>query len=163
MKNLFLFVAVATMAVFSSCSSDDDKKEDQPVASELKVTINGTQKTFNSIQVNRQESGYGDYYLNVTASINNSPNEVISFLVEEGAVGADALIPYNFTYTFNNKSYNSYNSIGGGSNLSSIIQTNNASTKKLAGTFTGTVYHNNNSTNTTESLNLTNGSFNISY
>jgi hypothetical protein len=167
MKNLFLFVAIATLAVFSSCSSDDDKKEDQPNAtSELKVTINGAQKTFNTIQVSFETAYNPNDMLVVTASINNNPLVIISFIVQNnGAVGANALFPYQFSYTLNGLSYSDYNPNSGGnpSSLSSIVQTNNSTTKKLSGTFSGTVYYWNNNTQTSQSLNLTNGSFNISY
>ncbi len=51
-EKLFLFVAIATFGLTTSCSSDDDKGGNGGGNSGLKVTIDGVQKAFNTIVVN---------------------------------------------------------------------------------------------------------------
>lgn len=160
MKKLLLFVAVATLGLTTSCSSDDDGGGNGG-SSELKVTIDGVQKTFNTIVVDKETftdvGGDSWIELTVTATINNDPSEMITFYVDEGDTGAYAI--WSFDYTKNGVNYSTWQ---GGSTFSSVVQTN--SNGKLKGTFTGSLlgdWSNENQEYTT--IQTTNGSFNISY
>ncbi len=160
MKKLFLFVAALTLSL-TSCSSDDDKGGNGGGGgnSELKVTIDGVQKIFNTIDVNvyDQEDGYGNR--TITASIDNNPSEIIVFSIVKGDTGSDAL--YNFKYEKNGTEYRPNN----GGFLTSIAQTN--SNGRLKGTFIGKLiyrdYDYENWEEVIEEIELTNGSFDISY
>lgn len=161
MKKLFLFVAALTLSL-TSCSSDDNNGggEGQIGNSELKVTIDGVQKTFNTIDVNEIE-GDNDYgELNITASIDNNPSEIIRFTVQKAVTGSNVL--YGFVYVKNGKEYDPH--YGENSFLTSIVQTN--SNDKLKGTFIGKLghfYYDSNGNFLTEEIELTDGSFDISY
>lgn len=161
MKKLFLFVAVATLGL-TSCSSDDDKggngENGGNRTSELKVTIDGVAKTFNTIDVSVED----DYdYIDVTASIDNNPSEIIVFTAEKGATGAGTI--YSFSYYKNGNEHNIYATSD--TFLTDVVQTN--SNGKLKGTFIGKVgnayWDNDNDELIIEEIELTNGSFDISY
>lgn len=155
MKKLFLFVAVTTLGLMTSCSSDDNKGGNGSGSAELKVTIDGVAKTFNTIVVNEESyTDGGETYveLEITATINNDPSEMIVFSLDEGDLGASAI--WTFYYIKNGESYYHYN-------LSSVVQTN--SNKKLKGTFSGSVAKWSNEDQQNIYVQLTNGSFDISY
>lgn len=159
MKKLiyFLMVTLVTVFTFSSCSNDDDSGSiENPKNSYLKVTIDGNEKTFNTIVVNKRIVEYtgsiNETVLDVTASINNDPTEKITFTVEDGQVGSEALWN-NFEYYFNDKVY--YNQSY--QEQSYIISKN--SENKLEGTFRAKLYDN-------QGVNfkdLTKGEFKIKY
>jgi hypothetical protein len=163
MKKIFLFVAALTLSL-TSCSSDDNSGGNGGGGnSELKVTIDGAQKTFNTIVVNENIETYdGETWteLIVTATINNNPSEVFIFNLDLGDVGADAI--WYFTYKKDGEEYISWNQWA---NISSVVQTNN--NKKIKGTFTGKLAYNywddNSQQEVVKEVNLTNGSFDISY
>ncbi len=151
MKKIFLFVAALTLSL-TSCSSDDNSGGNGGGGnSELKVTIDGVQKTFNTVVVNRQvQDGWTE--LTVTATIDNNPAEIITFNVDEGEVGSDVI--WNFDYTKNGEHH-------WATNFSAVVQTN--ANKKLKGTFMASVYSTYDEEGQPIMVNLTNGSFDISY
>lgn len=162
MKKLFLFLSLATLSVgLNSCSKDDSSdSNNNATPSAVQVTINGTSKTFNTIVVDQDNYTLeGQTYtdLNVTASINNSATEMITFSIQKGDVGADAI--YNFEYVKDGKTYNSYNSEG--FSFSTITQTN--SNNKIVGTFSGGLSSWNNETGVYDVATTSAGTFNITY
>ncbi len=159
MKKIFLFVAALTLSL-TSCSSDDNSGGNGGNGnSVLKVTINGVQKTFNSVVVNKNTETYdGETWveLRVTATINNDPSEMITFYVDEGDVGAYTI--WSFEYS---KDATSFSTNGGDITFSSVVQTN--SNGKLKGTFTGSLSSWSNQNQEYTYITTTNGSFDISY
>jgi hypothetical protein len=176
MKNLFLFVAIATLTVFSSCSSDSDEGNDnnEPTTF-LKFTANGTEKTFTNIAVVPGEVNI-DWViypvLTITAVNQNDANEYIIFSIKnDGSVGGNnnTFMDVFWTYTiFVNPSQAISHTWQpdecSNPNFISNIEVNNNTTKKVKGTFSGNVCRNTNPPfGPFETLNVTNGSFNISY
>lgn len=151
MKKIFLFVAALTLSL-TSCSSDDNSGGNGGGGnSELKVTIDGVQKTFNTVVVNKHvEDGWTE--LAVTATIDNDSSEIITFRVDEGEVGADAI--WDFRYTKNGDYH-------WATSFSAVVQTN--TNKKIKGTFMASVYSTYDEEGQPIMVNLTNGSFDISY
>lgn len=148
MKKLFLFIAMLAIG-FSSCSSDDGNKR-----SELKVTIDGVQKTFNTIVVNKENGSYeGETWveIGITATINNDPTEMIMFGVDEGELGGLAV--WGFEYEKNGVDYDDDDD-----NVSSVVEIN--SNGMLKGTFAGTISGNDDEGNPVE-VHFTDGSFKI--
>ena len=152
MKKLFLFLAASTLAL-TSCSSDDDGGSS--IGGTITVTIDGQAKTFNSVVVDEEvyDAGTADEYtdLTVTGVIGTSTNEIITFYLEKGDLGSNAI--YYFYYTKNGVTYYS-------TGISSNVTTNNDS-KKLIGNFSGTMSDVSGSGN--NDAVFTNGSFNIQY
>lgn len=153
MKKLFLFLAASTLAL-TSCSSDDDSTPS--IGGTITVTIDGVAKTFNTVVVNEEvyDAGTVDEYteLTVTGVIGTNTNEIISFGLEKGDVGANAI--YFFSYVKDGVSY--YNT-----SVTTNVTTNNDS-KKLIGNFSGTMTSFS-GTGQNVDLVFTNGSFNIQY
>ncbi|MDD2985460.1 hypothetical protein [Flavobacterium sp.] len=153
MKKLFLFLAASTLAL-TSCSSDDDSAPS--IGGTINVTIDGQAKTFNTVVVNEEvfDAGTVDEYteLTVTGVIGTNTNEIITFIVDKGDLGANAI--YSFNYTKDGAFY--YNTT-----ISTNVTTNNDS-KKLIGNFSGTMTS---FSGTGEGVELvfTNGTFNIQY
>ncbi len=84
---------------------------------------------------------------------------MITFLLEEGSLGASAV--WSFNYIKDGKSYNLDNQ---GATFSSVVQIN--SNKKLKGTFIGKLIYKDYDDNweeIIEEVNLTSGSFDIFY
>ncbi|TGN22932.1 hypothetical protein [Empedobacter tilapiae] len=159
----FLMVTLVTLFTFS-CSNDDDSGNgdvNNPKNSYLKATIDGKEKTFNTIVVNKKYIEYNDgekvTLLQVTASIDNNPTEKITFALREGQIGSDAL-GYDggdmFAYYKDNIHYTNM-AIG---DFSYIINKN--SDNKIEGTFSGLLYNNYNSSDFKE---FTKGEFKIQY
>lgn len=151
-KLLLLFLSVAAL----SCSKDDDNGSSTPGGS-IVATINGVQKTFNSVVVNSEtfpaqgtEPAYTE--LTVTGQIGNATTDVLTFYLDKGEVGSDAI--YHFEYVQNGLVYES--------NLTSVVQTNNDS-KQLKGNFSGTLSHWDNDLQEYTTMPVTNGSFDIQY
>lgn len=163
MKKLFLFLSLATLSVgLNSCSKDDssDSSNNNSTPSAVQVTINGASKTFNTIVVDQDtytEEGHTYTELIVTASINNSATEMITFSLIKGEVGADAI--YGFEYIKDGKRYNTFNSEGFA--FSTITQTN--SNNKITGTFSGGLSAWNNDTGVYDVVTTSSGAINITY
>lgn len=155
MKKLIYFLMV-TVFTFSSCSNDDDSGSiENPKNSYLKVTIDGVEKTFNSIVVNKKKDEFEVDVLEVTASINNESSEKITFSLKDGQIGSDAISGYGwFMYIYNNKSYQE-------ESFSHIISKN--SDNKIEGTFNGKMHWYNNDTHNYEYKVFTKGELKINY
>ncbi|WP_314243666.1 hypothetical protein [Empedobacter tilapiae] len=153
----FLMVTLVTLFTFS-CSNDDDSGNgdvNNPKNSYLKVIIDGKEKTFNTIIVNKTIDEYEINVLQVTASINNESSEKINFTLKDGQIGSDATSKYGwFTYTINNKTYQE-------SGFSHIISKN--SNNKIEGTFSGKMNAYNNDAQQYEYKEFTKGEFKIQY
>ena len=162
MKKLFLFLSLATLSVgLNSCSKDDSSdSNNNATPSSVQVKIDGVTKTFNTIVVNQDtytEGGQTYTDLRVSASINNSTTEIITFELGKGDVGTNVI--YSFEYVKNGKTYNSYNSSSQA--FASITQAN--SNNKITGTFSGGLSFWNNDTQAYESVTTSEGTFNVSY
>lgn len=148
MKKLFLFVTMSVMAMsLNSCSSDDSSSVE--AGGTVTLTVNGVAKTFDNVIVDKDtfdEGGETWTQLSVTASIGTSTSEVITFSLEQGDLGANAIWSMNYV----KDGVNYY-----GSSLTAIVQTNNSNT--LKGTFSGTFEGG------ADPLTVTNGSFNITH
>lgn len=143
-----------------SCSSDDNSGGNSGGNSELKVTIDGVQKTFNTIVVN--EVHYEDWAsdLEITATIDNNPSEMIIFSLEEGSLGASAI--WGFRYTKSGTTYDyGYSNHEESTSISSVINTN--SNKKIKGNFEAVLASGFDENGNLIKVILTNGSFDISY
>lgn len=145
MKNLFLFL-LATSLTITSCSSDDNSDSSNVV----KAKINGVSKTFSTIAVTEQEYTDGGFTytdVTVTAALSNEPTKLFQFVVEKGITGTEA--SWYFIYNDNDVFYEK---------IPGFTTTVTESTEtKLKGTFSGSM------SDGTQSIVVTNGSFNITY
>ena len=143
MKKLLLFSALVFALAFQSCSDDSDTPR-----SVLTARVNGVDKVFNTVNVEVQPyEGYTD--LAVTASINNSPVERISFVVEQGKLGLDA--SWYFAYFLNETWHPKMPGF-----QTSVTE---STEHKIIGTFAGQVE----TSDTGEIVTLENGKFNVYY
>lgn len=133
MRKLFLFIATVVSTVsLNSCSSDDNS-DSGSVGGTVTVKIDGVSKTFNSVVVNKEVvNDEGETYteLVVSALIGTSTEELITFTLDAGNVGAEAI--YEFNYKNGANAFNSYSG-----SFSSNVLTN--SNNKLKGNFSGTL------------------------
>lgn len=169
MKKLILNLFVLSTFIFSlSCSNSDDdgggnSGGGDTFIEELKVNIGGDVKTFNTIIVDNQNTAQGDGYIFVTATIGTQTNEIITFYVDQDAVGAQAMA--SFTYVNNGENY-SAGSISGSNipnnYLNSSVTVNNGT--RLTATFSGVLLGPYDSaTDTYETLSFNNGSVDAKY
>lgn len=146
MKNILYFTLTALFfCSLISCNKDDDTEN---IESYITVTINGKPYTFNTIKVMVYEEEtfiYRDFY----ATIDNNPNRIISFSLNDYPETIDG----RFFYTLNDNHY-TYGSSG--SFLNSTLSTHNAT--KIIGNFSGKLSSLNN-----ESVTLEDGVINIIY
>ena len=163
MKRIILFALLASFGLTSiSCSNDDNSTPVNQVpqaGGTITFKVGGVAKTFNTINVVEDEQGTTeDPYtvLMVTASANNNPAEVISFVLPKGQIGANLI--YNLIYTVNGKSYWA-DTFGGSS--TNVVQTNTAD-NKIIGSFSGTFTYSNMGQDF-EELMITEGVFNFTY
>lgn len=157
MKKILALVCTFIL-ILTSCSSDDNGgNNDNQGTFPLTVTINGVQKNFNSIFVDEHvySDSEGSYTeLTVIATINGDVSELIHFSVRKNS-GTGAIGFESFAYTKNDVVYSPFAINEGVYYLD--VQTN--SNNKLKGTFSATVGN----SETTTIIELTNGSFDISY
>lgn len=153
-KIIFPFIALLLLL---SCSKDDDSTPDitpiPTVPSFLKVTIGGTPYKFDKFVVETQTVVEPDYTyvdLTVTASMRNDETKEITFSLEKDVPGAETI--YYF-YLFNGSEYDTDHD--GAFNTNVTINSN----KRIIGTFSGTLGN----FNGLETIELQNGSFDISY
>lgn len=151
MKYLFLFVAVATFGLITACSSDDNGGGEKGT-SELKVTINGVEKTFNTFNINETKGGNWKE-LEITATIDYQVDEIISFKVLE-INGNSATKVMDFLYTRNGVEFEE-----GGENsfFSSLVET--SKNGKLKGSFIGLLR----SYTVSDTIELSDGTFEVYY
>ncbi|WP_313807301.1 hypothetical protein [Flavobacterium sp.] len=146
MKKIFLLLTFISLGILSSCSSDDGGSGGGSGDS-MKMKINGTQKSFTSVDVDSMV--YPDYTdLEVTATIAGSPPTTIEMNLEKDSMEG----VYFFQYSDAGVYYETTESF-------SVIITQN-SDNKLKGTFSGTLVDSGNPANT---IVITEGSFNITY
>lgn len=142
------------MLAFSmnSCSSDDNSDSNSGTpGGTITAKINGVSKTFNKVVVNQEtftEDGETYTELIVTGTIGNSTDEVISFDLDAGDLGAQAI--YAFSYKSGSNAYY-YN----GQVFNTVVQTN--SNNKLVGNFSGNLGNNDGS------VTFADGAFDITY
>ena len=143
MKKIILFVALATLGIaFNACSSDDSKSTTNDVGGIITVKIDGVSTTFEDINVIETDTTENTVELRIIATNANDANEKIMFSTWVGAIGS------NQTYHFNYINDDLHLSQ---SDFSTNITTH--SNGKLIGTFSGTM----------QSVNFTDGTFNIQY
>lgn len=96
-----LFFALSGIAVLlSGCSSDSPS----PKPSTVTAVIDGANVVFNTVHVDKEpfpDEGYTD--LVVTASVDNDPELILTFIVEEEAIGTEA--SWYFTYFLNETAF----------------------------------------------------------
>jgi hypothetical protein len=96
-RTLQLFLAL-TVLLFCSCTSDSPA----PIPPTVVALIDGVETHFNTINVDQETYTDGDHTytdLKITASIDNSPNLRLSFVIEKYVTGPQAF--YYFAYFFN--------------------------------------------------------------
>ncbi|HEY0046371.1 MAG TPA: hypothetical protein VGB44_06650 [Flavobacterium sp.] len=152
-KLLLLFLSVAAL----SCSNDDDDNNSSNPSGTVVATIDGVEKTFNTVLVNEfyypAEDGDPAYTeLEVTATMGNSTTEVLTFYAVKGIVGSFG--SYDFEYVINGEMYSG--------DLTSVVQTNNDS-KQLKGNFSGEFSSWDSNSEEVVTIPVTNGSFDIQY
>ncbi|KGO92229.1 hypothetical protein [Flavobacterium subsaxonicum] len=165
MKKLLLITCLTALTLsFNSCSDDDSKATETVVTEEIGGTlsfkVNGVQKTFNNVVVSKTDYD-GDVYLEVTASVNGSATEYLSFNLWQNDLGSEA-VEY-FTYVNGSKMYSDgWSTNNTNPQVNSIVQTN--SNNKLKGSFSGTVARMATMEGETdEVINLTDGTFEAIY
>ena len=149
MKRLLTLLIIAG-TVLTSCSKDDDNPKPK---SQVKATIEGVEITFNTVNVelyHYPQEGYTD--VEVTASVNNDPTRLITFIVKRNVVGPHA--SWYFSY-FENAT--AFPKVEG--EFSTVVNENTQTT--LKGTFSGTVRSVGNPVE--ENRTLANGTFDITY
>ena len=148
MKRVLLLGTLLLILIFPSCSSDSDA---QP--SVVTARINGVDHIFNTVNVDTQTFTEDDVTYTdviVTASIDNNPNNRISFIVERGVLGLDA--SWYFAYFLDETAHPSID----GFQTSVTENTNN----RLVGTFAGQVQADE---EPFEIIDIENGTFDINY
>lgn len=145
-----IFLLPLFLLLFSACKSDDNATTKG--TSVVKATINGVEKTFNTVTVVRSNIHSSETYL-VTASINNDPNETFKFNIytEYPTDSHDFLS--SIDYFKNNITYYIINS-GKDGNL--VVTYFGDRTYK--GNFSANLFGDDN-----KSVKITNGSFEIYY
>lgn len=148
MKKAFLFL-LSIMVLTISCSSDDSSEPQSDDAVEgsrsITVTIDGVTKTFNTVIVNG-DWGISGQTLQVEASINNSPLEILQFYIYSGIIGSNVIASVN--YTTNGTNYYA-------SPIQHVITINNES--RFVGSFVGTT----NGSTTSDQVTFTNGTIDL--
>lgn len=148
MRKIFLFMLMTSLTFsLNSCSKDDDSGLS---GSSMTMKVGGVLKTFNTIIVDQVV--YDDYVdLIITASNNGNTAEFVTFGIGKGDLGAGH--SWGFEYTLNGVVYSE-------SEIENIVNTNTTtnSDNKLIGTFNGNV-----SSGENVSIELSQGSFNITY
>ncbi|WP_272150861.1 hypothetical protein [Tenacibaculum aiptasiae] len=165
-KLVFKMLVLFSIAIMSSCSSNDDDTTPTGAKKEIKMTIDGKELTFNSITVDpNSDTQSGLKSVQLTGTINNSTDKVITIKVYKSKTGTDTLS--DFTYIQNGTTYYfgsiiSVSTCGNGipdSKMTFVTSVNDGTT--ISGNFSGNIDKCNN--NVIESLKITNGSFSASY
>lgn len=155
MKKLILFVSVAVLTFsLNSCSSDSDS-DSTSVGGKITFKIGSQTKTFNTVIVDEDvfNGGTVDEYteLTVVGTTGNSSAESVTFYLYKTDLGSDAI--YYFEYFDGTDPFADQN----GTFNTNVTVNNNS--KKLKGTFSGTI----NGPANGSPLGITNGSFDIQY
>lgn len=146
MKKLLLLFTLSVLTILSSCSSDDSKPP-----SRMTATIDGVDYVFNTFVTEKETftvDGYTYTDIKISASVNQDPTKLITFIVEQGVTGAEA--SYYFTYFLNETAFEK---VPGFNFLVSKSERN-----RVEGTFSGDVLADDGSG---DSLEITNGVFDI--
>jgi hypothetical protein len=104
MKKLLLLMVLPAIFLLHSCSGTEEKTEYKP--SVVKATIDGVPYVFNTVNIQRDTFGNGDESwtdITVTASIDNDPSFLVSFIVTEHVLGPDA--SWFFAYFLDDTAY----------------------------------------------------------
>jgi hypothetical protein len=149
MKKLLLFSTLLLVLIFPSCS---DSSDDAP-PSVVTARIDGVDYTFNTVNVDTETHTEGDFTYTdviVTASIDNNPDNRISFIAEQGVIGLDA--SWYFAYFLNETAHPATDDL--------VFSVTESTNHRLVGSFQGTVQED------VEPFNIVtieNGTFNIHY
>ena len=153
MKKLFLFTCLSALALtFNSCS-DDDSAAAGGNGGSFTATINGVQKTYNTVTVTEDAYEDGDEYLIVTGSEGGSADETIYLEIAKGETGTNAVWFAEIT-------------VGGETHYATDINTNITvnSASQVKGTFSGTITEwSNEQQEEVLVLTVANGSFEANY
>lgn len=108
MKNLLLcLTAVFSLILPNTCSVNDNVEvERQTTDNELVVSINGVEKTFNSVTITEHDGDSNNNVsgiLNIEASIDNLPDEVLKIDLFMDVTGADVV--YKILYIKDSELY----------------------------------------------------------
>lgn len=143
-----IFLLPIFLLLFSACKSDDDATTKG--TSFIKATINGVEKTFNTVNAISNSHDSEEYY-EVIASINNSPNETLRFIIWPNNPGSTETFKSSLQYVKNNNTY-----YGTSSSVNVVLI--NTQNRAYTGNFTGTVEDRNDT-----SVRITNASFEVYY
>jgi hypothetical protein len=148
-KIIFKFIILVSLTVQTACSSDDSNAPIQ----KLEITINEETLVFNSVVVDRLGSNEERFFI---ATINNSTNNIISFLADVGEEGFD--IVKSFTYSTNGRLYKLSQSSD--NFIDSVTINNNA---RFTMSFSGRLSTYNIESEMYESIDITNGKLDVEY
>jgi hypothetical protein len=141
MKKFLPLFLLVVFSFLSSCSGDDANK------STLKATIDEIPYVFNTFSIEKEN--YGDYTdVIITASIDRRPDKVISLIITESQVGANA--SHYFTYFLNQTAFEK--------TATFITNVTQSSSNRVQGTFSGEVLADDGSGDHVE---ISNGSFDV--
>ena len=153
MKKLILFVSAVVLTVsLNSCSKSDSSSS---VGGKITFNIGSQTKTFNTVVVNEEvfNGGTANEYtkLTVLGTTGTSSTESVTLVLNKIDLGANAISYFEY--------YNGVDPFGDQNGTFHTNVTTNNSSKKLIGTFSGTI----NGPANGSPLGITNGSFNIQY
>jgi len=149
MKKLFLFTCLSALALtFNSCSDDDSAPANGGTSGSVTMTIDGTQKTYNTVTVSPD-----DHVVYVTASQDGAADNTVTFSASKGTTGTGVIpgleLVYNGKSAYANSDFNCNVAVN--------------SNGKFKGTFIGSFQIYNEQTGEATDHTITNGSFDISY
>ena len=153
MKKLFLFVSAVVLTVsLNSCSKSDSGSS---IGGKITFNIGSQTKTFNTVVVNQEvfNGGTASEYteLTVIGTTGTSSTESVTISLYKTDVGANAISYFEY--------YDGVDSFADQNGTFHTNVTTNNSSKKLIGTFSGTI----NGPANGSPIGITNGSFNVQY
>jgi hypothetical protein len=153
MKKLILFTLTALSLSLTSCSDDDGAATNNGGnGGTFTATVNGVQKTYNTVTVSEDSYSDGEVYLKVTGSQEGSADENIYFEMAKNETGTNAIYYSEFT-TAGVQYY--------AGNLNTNVTVNNAN--QVKGTFSGPIYNTNSTEQDQVLFTITNGTFTANY
>ncbi len=146
MKNLFKASILLILTLFISCSDNTEEIENTNF---IKMNVNGEELTFNSLVIDSFiDSGKGEEVIEITATIKNRTDRILTISIFKDALGANSLS--DFAYFTNEGGYftgslvvSSDDQLCDGSPLGTnrfnfVTSTNNNET--LSGNFSGELF-----------------------
>lgn len=155
MKYILQLLPVCLLLIFSSCSDNDDNLISNTESNQVFATINGEIIKFENLVITKQpyeDVATGFEWVDVRVLGYNTENSLnaIEFIAEEGLLGIESIWRFNiningFTYMQDNSAFTTL--------------VTESTENKIIGTFSGVLTEPNNG----QTINVTNGTFNIDH